>query len=156
VTQEFKGLSEVDYGQLQDAVVLITVLMAGADGDIDQKEKEWASKVTQIRGYSLPDGLKDFYQDVGRDFDDKLARTIEQYQGDTARRNEDISVELAKLNGVFPKFENRLAASRLYESFISFAEHVAKASGGFLSWGKINADEKRLLGLSMIDPVEEI
>lgn len=155
MTQEFNGLNEEEYGQLKEAVSLITVLMAGADGDIDQKEKDWAAKVTQIRSYSLPDGLKDFYQDVGEDFDESLKAAIGRYEGDTSQRNEAIANELAKLNEIFPKIENRIAASRLYESLVSFAEHVAKASGGFLSWGKINADEKRLLGLTMIDPVEE-
>ena len=155
MTQELSGLNDQEYNQLKDAVVLITVLLAGADGEIDQKEKDWAAKVTQIRSYSLPDGLKEFYQDVGEEFNEKLATAIDRYQGDAKARNEAISGELANLNEVFPKIENRMVASRLYESLITFAEHVAKASGGFLSWGKINVDEKHLLGLSMINPVED-
>jgi hypothetical protein len=62
---------------------------------------------------------------------------------------------LAKLNQTFPKIHDRESAVGLYESFISFARHVARASGGFLSWGTINVHEKKLMSLDMIQPVEE-
>ncbi|MCB0688078.1 MAG: hypothetical protein KDC53_16185 [Saprospiraceae bacterium] len=152
--EQFKGISESQFEQLKNAVSLITVLIAGADGNIDRKEKEWAEKVTNIRSYSLPDGLKDFYLEVGQDFQNRLDAYIDQYAGDADKRNREISAELSKLNNVFPKLEDRETAIALYESFISFARHVARASGGFLSWGSINVQEKKLMSLEMIDPVE--
>lgn len=153
--EQFKGISEQEYDQLKSAVSLITVLIAGADGSIDRKEKEWAEKVTNIRSYSLPDGLKDFYLEVGQDFQERLDKFIDEYAGETESRNENISRRLSGLNTIFPKIEDRESAIALYESFISFARHVARASGGFLSWGSINVHEKRLMSLEMIDPVDE-
>lgn len=153
--EQFKGISEEEFDQLKSAVSLITVLIAGADGSIDRKEKEWAEKVTNIRSYSLPDGLKDFYLEVGQDFQERLDAYIDEYAGEAEIRNRQISQELSKLNSLFPKIEDRETAIALYESFISFARHVARASGGFLSWGSINVHEKRLMSLEMIDPVED-
>jgi len=153
--EELKGISVGEYDQLKDAISLITVLIAGADGKIDKKEKEWAEKVTNIRSYSLPDGLKDFYLDVGTNFHDRLDFFIDKYEGDTDTRNKEISAKLAELNLVFPKIDNRELAIALYESLISFAKHVARASGGFLSWGSINVHEKKLIALEMIEVVEE-
>ena len=151
----FHGVTDDEYNQLKEAVALITILIAGADGHIDAKEKEWAEKVTKIRSYTLPLGLKDFYQEVGEGFSDQLSDYAQKYEGDVEKRNQLISDELRKLNTIFPKIEDREVATALYESYLSFAGHVAKASGGFLSWGKINTHEKQLLNLDMIKPVED-
>jgi hypothetical protein len=153
--EQFKGISESEYEELKDAVSLITVLIAGADGSIDRKEKDWAEKVTNIRSYSLPEGLKDFYLEVGEDFQNKLDTFIDRFSGEVEARNREISLELAQLNQIFPKLQDRESAVALYESFVSFARHVARASGGFLSWGSINVHEKKLMSLDMIHPVEE-
>lgn len=151
---QFHGISEQEYDQLKDAVSLITVLIAGADGTIDSKEKDWAEKVTNIRSYSLPDGLKEFYLEVGEDFQERLDKYIEKYEGEVDSRNKQIGEKLAELNEVFPKIKDREAAVALYESFISFAKHVARASGGFLNWGSISHEEEQLIGLEVIHPVE--
>jgi hypothetical protein len=153
--EQLRGISEAEYDQLKDAISLITVLIAGADGTIDRKEKEWAEKVTNIRSYSLPDGLKEFYLEVGEDFQQKLDAFVDKYSGDVEARNQNIAKVLAGLNSVFPKIEDREVAVALYESFVSFARHVARASGGFLSWGSIDVQEKKLMSLDMIEPVEE-
>ena len=153
--EQLKGISEEEYDKLKGAISLITVLIAGADGTIDRKEKEWAEKVTSIRSYSLPDGLKEFYLEVGEDFQERLDRYIDKYAGDVDTRNRDIAKVLVELNEIFPKIEDREVAMALYESLVSFARHVARASGGFLSWGSINIHEKKLMSLEMIDPVED-
>ena len=151
---QFNGISQEEYEQLKDSISLITVLIAGADGTIDSKEKDWAEKVTNIRSYSLPDGLKEFYLEVGEDFQERLDTYIEKYEGDVDMRNKNIAKKLAELNTIFPKIEDREAAIALYESFLSFARHVARASGGFLNWGSISHEEDQLIGLEMIHRVE--
>ncbi len=155
MTHQFEGITSEEYDQLKSAISLITVLIAGADGKIDTKEKEWAEKVTNIRSYTLPVGLKEFYLEVGQDFQTRLDQYIEQYKGETEARNQAIAEKLAELNDIFPKIEDREAAAALYSSLVSFAKHVARASGGFLSWGSVSSHEKVLMSLDMIHPVEE-
>ena len=151
----FSGISQEEYKTLKRSISLITVLIAGADGDIDAKEKSWAEKVTKIRSYALPDGLKDFYLEVGEHLADEVQNDVEKYEGETEVRNKRISEQLAELNEILPKIQDREVAVAFYESLLSFARHVARASGGFLSWGSINQQEKRLLSLDMIHPVVE-
>lgn len=152
---QFRGISQEEFDTLKESISLITVLIAGADGTIDSKEKAWAEKVTNIRSYALPDGLKEFYLEVGEEFTDRLDGYIDEYDGETELRNKLISERLGSLNVILAKIVDREVAIAFYDSLLSFAKHVARASGGFLSWGSINAQEKRLLGLDMIHPVTE-
>ena len=152
---QFKGISQDEFDILKESISLITVLIAGADGTIDSKEKAWAEKVTNIRSYALPDGLKEFYLEVGENFTERLDHNIEEYSGETELRNKNISAKLEALNAILAKIDDREVAIAFYDSLLSFAKHVARASGGFLSWGSINPHEKKLLGLDMIHPVTE-
>jgi tellurite resistance protein len=51
MSEYFKPLSENEKSELSDALALITVLIAGADGNFEKEELEWAEKVTHIRSY---------------------------------------------------------------------------------------------------------
>lgn len=150
---QFDGLNDSDQQLLTDAIPLITTLIAGADGDIDTKEKEWAAKIMEIRGYKHPTALKEYYQHVGETFAKRLDDIIASMPSDMAQRNQMISDELAQLNEVFPKME-QLHSALLYKSFTSFAEHVAKASGGFLGFAAISREEARFVDLPMVNAVE--
>jgi uncharacterized protein YyaL (SSP411 family) len=150
---EFKGINKEEFNQLREAIALITVLIAGADGKIDKDETDWAKKVTEIRSYSLPTGMKEFYKEVGRDFSELLDAYIAKYDGPTERRNQLIAEELAKLNEILSKIEDRRIASKLYKSYKSFAKHVAKSAGGVLGFLAINKEEKQWIDLPMITPV---
>ncbi len=155
MVEQIKGLDQQEYAQLKDSLALITVLIAGADGEIDTKERDWAKKVTEIRSYTLPEGLSEFYLDAGEDFESRLNHFIEMHKGDIEQRNRKIGNQLAQLNLILPKIENRELAIALYESLLSFAMHVARASGGFLKWGAISPREKKIVGLEMISPLDQ-
>ena len=40
-----------------------------------------------------------------------------------------------------------------YKGFVSFAERIAKASGGILSFFTIGPEEKKWIGLPMLTPI---
>ena len=42
-------LNDIERQQLLNAPVLITLLIAGADGKIDERELDWATRVTHFR-----------------------------------------------------------------------------------------------------------
>ena len=53
-----------------DAVPLVTILIAGADGRIDTQELEWSKKLTEIRSYAHDDpNIDEYYTLVGEHFD---------------------------------------------------------------------------------------
>lgn len=146
-------LSEGEKDQLLDAIPYITVLIAGADGEIDKDEKEWAGKLTKIRSFASNELLHEYYHSVGLDFENKLSAIVDSLPADQMDRNSFLSEKLAMLNPILGKLEDKISYS-LYKDFKSFAKHVATASGGFFRFGAISAEEKRLIPLTMLDVIE--
>lgn len=154
MTEYFESLQDSDYQKLKDAVALITVLISGADGDYDKEEISWAEKVTKIRSYKMSDDLIGFYQEVGKDFSEKLDGYIKDFPKDAHKRTDLISERLELLNPILAKLDPHVAY-HLYKSYRSFAEHVAKASGGFLGFFSVSAEEGDLMKLPMLNEIEE-
>lgn len=150
---QFAGLNDTEKKLLTDAIPMITALIAGADGNIDAEEKEWASKILKIRGYQHPPALEGYYEIVGAEFATRLDTLINTLPTGTEERSKLISDELAQLNDIFPKLAP-LHAAHFYHSFVTFAEHVAKASGGFLGFGSISRAEGKYVKLPMINKIE--
>lgn len=151
---QFSGLNQEEADLMMEAIPLVTVLIAGADGEIDEDEKEWAAKLTKIRSYNHPEAWNDFYKSVGENYSEKLNKLIESLPSDTEARNNAISEQLARLNDMLPKIDQNAAYS-FYKGLTSFAVHVAKASGGFLRIGAISRAEKKWVELPMITPIAE-
>lgn len=151
--EEFKGITPAEYQKLTDAIAEITILIAGADGTVHKDEVEWAEKVTKIRSYNLPKRLSAYYEDVGKDFREKLDDWLEKFLRNPEETNSEVKSSLADLNPIFEKLENRRIAYELYLSFLSFARHVARSTGGFLGWGSIGPEEDEVIGLTMIEPI---
>lgn len=148
----FAALSEDQYNQLKEALTYITVLIAGADGKIDEQELNWAEKLTHIRTFADPEDLHDYYHDVEKDFSEHLQSLISSLPTSVEARERVISAKLSGLNAILMLLENEVAYD-LYTSFTSFAKHIAKASGGFLRFGSISHEEKHWINLPMIDPI---
>lgn len=151
--QQLEGLNQEEQQLMIDAVPLVTILIAGADGEIDSQELSWSKKLTEIRSYSHTDPQLDaYYTLIGEHFEPRVQALIAESPQDTAARQALISEKLAGLNAILPKLEFNFA-NRLHKSLTSFAEHVAKASGGFLGIGSISPEEAELLSLPMIKPL---
>ncbi len=150
--QIFPALSSDDNKLLVDMPVLVTILVAGADGVIDEQELNWAEKLTHIRSYAKPKALNHYYEAVETEFDNSFEHFMNSLSKDQTERERQITDKLSGLNHILSCLDNA-SAFQLYESFVSFAKHIAKASGGFLRFGSISRDEKKWIGLSMINPV---
>lgn len=151
--KELESLSAEDQKVLLDAVPYITILVAGADGNIDMKEVEWSEKLTKIRSFSYEEELRPFYKKVGENFDERLHQLMDKLPKGKNERNQAISEELAKLNKVLPKLDH-FYARHYYHSLKSFADHVAHSSGGVMGWLSVGFEEYKVIDLHMIDPVE--
>ena len=151
--EQFKKLEQSEINHLLDAIPLITILVAGADGHIEIKETDWAKKIASIRSYASDLLLRDYYKSVDEVFDTRMSEYIQVLSNDVHERTKEIADRLTKLNDILPKIDQTYAAY-LYKSFVSFAEHIAKAAGGFLSFFSISAEEKKLIKLGMLNPIE--
>lgn len=152
MTNIFDNLTSDQKQELKDSLSLVTILIAGADNEIDEQELNWAEKLTHIRSYAQPEELNEFYQEVEDNFTNRTAEFIENLSEDLGKRQEEISIKLTRLNDILPLLENKIAF-QIYESLVSFAEHIAKASGGFLRFGSVSSEEKKWMSLPMITPV---
>ena len=151
--QQFAGLSQEEQQAMVDAVPLITLLIAGADGNIDSAELEWSKKLTEIRSYTTADDhTESYYQMVGESFEGRINGLLLELPDDQKAREVEITNRLSALNDILPKLEANLG-QHFHKSFVSFAQHVAKASGGFLGMGSISKEEAELISLPMIQPL---
>ena len=146
-------LSQEEQTLLLDALPLVTVLIAGADGKIDASETSWADKLTDIRSYSNEPELNDFYKKVNEGFSGKVSYLIKELPAETKEGTQIIADKLAGLNEVLPKLPQRLAA-KFYKSLTSFATHIARADGGFFKMWSVSKEEAALVDLPMITPIE--
>lgn len=147
------NLTIAENDKLKKAISLITILIAGADGNIEKDELTWAKKIAGVREYGPPTLLHGFYQEVGVDYDETVNGYLETLPEDTAERTSIISEHLSELNPILAKLDNQMAHA-YYKSFTSFAEHVAKATGGFMGFFSVSAEEKSLMTLPMLDVIE--
>jgi len=147
------NLSEAEAAQLLDAIPLITILIAGADGVIDPSETEWAEKLTKIRQYDYASEFNDYYKAVGEGYSNRVKELIEDLPGDTDRRTEEITNRLDALNALLSKLEHNYAIG-LMDSFKTFAHHVARASGGFFGIGSVSTAESKLMDLPMLKAIK--
>ncbi len=150
--QGFEMLNEEQFEVTKKAITWITILIAGADGEIDKEETDWAKKVANIRSYHNPNELTPFYEVVGKDFSLVLNNMIEQLPASTKDRQQLLIRQLSKLNDILPLLQNNLGHI-LLNSYRSFAKHVAKASGGFLGFLSVGKEEAKLIDLPMLTDI---
>lgn len=148
---ELKKLSGEELETLIKAPLLVSILIAGADGQIDRSEIKGAIQTTRKKAQSNS-ALKAFYEEVSEDFEDKLKVLIQGYPSSPAARCPQIESELALLNPILTKVEGKLAIE-IYQSLKSLALNTAKSSGGLFGFtSSIGPEEAKYVELPMIQP----
>jgi hypothetical protein len=150
--QDLSLLTTEQITLLKDAHAYITVLIAGADGNIDEAELSWAEKIAEIRTYAGDERLNEFHEEVNKEIADKIKQLVAALPSDPASRNQVISETLSGLNPILAALNPSIGAY-LYKGYVSFAERIAKASGGVLSFFTIGPEERKWVGLPMITPI---
>lgn len=150
--EEFKNLSEEEIETMLKVPVLVSILIAGADGTIDKSEIKQAVSLSKIKQTKAREDLIEFYKEAGRDFEDKMKIMISQLPADAAERNPIIISELEKVNDIFPKLDPKFSED-FYFSIKDMAKKIAEASGGVLGYMAVGYEESKLIDLKMIkDP----
>ena len=139
---------------VMNALPVITVLIAAADGKVDESETGWASKLTDMRSYSHEEELQEYYEAISVNFDQEVRMLVKDLPANTKEAIPALSAVLAGMNEVLPKLPPQLAAIFL-KSMKTFAKHIARASGGFLRMASISKEEQALINLPMITFVPE-
>jgi hypothetical protein len=148
---EFKNLTQQEINAIIDSPVLVTILIAGAEGKIDEKEIDWGSYVVHFRvsEYEASSMMR-VYKEVDRVFDDSVKQYVSSLPQDTRERSKEIVKRLSVLSGIFRKIDKKFARE-FYDSLRTLAKQVAKASGGIWGYGSISPQEQKYLDLEMIE-----
>ncbi len=150
---EFKNLTEQESNLMLMAPALVTLLIAGAEGKLEQKELDWGEKITHFRA-NENSILQNYYHEVEKNFNQTLKKLIEIMPVNTETRNHKINNELYKLNDTLSKLAPEFA-KQFYKSLLSLARHIAKSSGGIWGYGAISPEEQKLLDLQVLVPPTE-
>ena len=148
--KEFKVLSDDEIDLMLSVPILVSVLTAGADGNIDQREKKEAILLAYNKQYRATKELAGYYRLVGINFEEKLLTCIAKTSNDLDIRNSDLIYELRKLNLVLPKLDKHFSI-KFYASIEDWAKRIAEASGGILGYMSVTYEEAKLLTLKMIN-----
>tara|TARA_B100000575_G_C23002854_1_gene577810 strand:- start:274 stop:735 length:462 start_codon:yes stop_codon:yes gene_type:complete len=148
--KEFKGLSDDEIDLMLSVPILVSVLIAGADGNIDHKEKKEAILLAYNKQNRVSKELSGYYRLVGYNFEEKLLTCIAKTSKDLDIRNSDLIYELRKLNLILPKLDKHFSI-KFYASIEDWAKRIAEASGGILGYMSVTYEEAKLLTLKMIN-----
>lgn len=148
----FENITPDQFKILTDTIARITILIGGADGKLSRDEKSYAEKLAKIRTYANAEILHGFYIEVGRHFTDVLDAECQLLPGLLEDRSNILVEKIALVNDILPLLDKPIA-HELYKSYLSFAKHVAKASGGFFDFFSISEAEEKWLTLDMIKQV---
>ncbi len=153
--KEFENLREDEIQVMLEAPIYVSILIAGADGKIDNRERKEAIDVARSKQSRAREQLVDYYKLVGEDFEQKFNKFIDELPEDAKDRNKDIEQELRKLNFILPKID-RPFAIKFYASLKDLAKRIAEASGGILGYLSVSYEEQTLMDLKMINDPEKV
>lgn len=145
-----KPLTKEEQDVILKAPAMITILVSGADDEIDEQERTIASKISKYKRLTGKPLMIPYYEMVYNRFEDTLVELLKDYPKLATVRNPIIVKQLEQLNDILPKLDQEFAEA-FYESMKDYAHHVAEASGGFLGFFKVSEEERKWLDLNMIN-----
>lgn len=148
---ETKNLENEELNILYCLPFYVVVLVASADGDIDDIEIKKA--VSAIKSHTQQQNnsfLADIYKTASEDTEDKLKIIISNSPNKAQDRIAFISKKITDTNPVLNKLDHNLVRN-LHNNLCHLARQIAKASGGLLGYGSIGIEESMLLDLNLIE-----
>lgn len=150
MTKALEQLTPQEVELMLKAPILVSILIAGADGRIDRKELQQAT-LTVAQTMHADSDVGIFVSHVLEDFEDKLKILQQTFASEPEKRAQQVSQELALLNEILPKISDTFAAP-YYDMLRTLADKIARSSGGMFGLRTIAPEEARYVNLPMIHP----
>lgn len=146
----FAELSESEKELMFLTPALVTILIAGADNNIDELEKKMAHYLTKLKKTTSEPNLENYFTLVSNNFNEVLERQIAELPGMAKFRNPYIREELTKVNDILKVLDSEFAMN-FYTHIKEIAKYVAEASGGVMGYLSVSKEEAQALdNLEMI------
>jgi hypothetical protein len=150
MVKEVENLSDREQDAMMKAPLLVCILIAGADNNIDQHEVK--SAIHLANAALAKSGVSEIFKAAAEDFEDKFKIVLQGLPPDAAQRNPVLVEELSALNAILPKL-TKVFAQEYYKCLLFIAKRIAEASGGVLGIKSIGEEEMKWMKLPMIkDP----
>lgn len=148
MTVELSRLLASEQELMYKAPILVCILIAGADGNIDRKEIKKAMTIVQKK-QTGDNAVATLFKELAQDFEDKIKVVEQGYPYEATQRTPLITEDIAGLNELWKKLPAAFA-TEFYNFLLMLAQEVAASSGGVLGMNSIGSEEARLVKLSMI------
>lgn len=149
VVEALKNLKQSEKSLMLKAPLLVGILLAGADGKIDDKERKKLGDIFLSKSRKYGSELESLYQKLSSNLNIYMIEVIHSYPKDIKDQNRELVRKLGKLNDILPKLDRDFAI-KYYQSLRDVAKKVAKSSGGYFGINSVSGGEKRFIDLSMI------
>lgn len=147
---DFYSVTEEELDVLALAPVWVILLVAGADGNINRKEKQEAVSIMQRWCDCIGPESPDLWRDVVQNFETNIRGYQMLLPTDLEKRNEVLISKIGRLNDFIDRLD-RAFADRYVAFLRDLANRVATASGGFFGYRNPQSESARFADLSMID-----
>lgn len=135
---------------VKKAPLLVSILVAGADGVIDSDEIHSVAKLIHTKSFSEVSDIRHLYNEIDHDVEAAFSSILNGLPTDPQERELKVSEELSGLNPILAKMDAQVATD-FYNSLKKFAMHMAQTSGGILGMLKVNHHEKEIIKLPMLN-----
>lgn len=145
-----KELSDQELELLKKVPALITILIGGADDDLDTKEIHMGKTSTFFRKENGDELVHDYFKWVSTEYENIFDKEWDQFKAfSSEERTAKITDLLSQTNEILHKIDKKYAHT-LATSWRGLARAVANTSGGILGKMSVAPEEKNLIGLDMI------
>ncbi len=145
---KIEHLSPSEKQLILDAPILVSTLVAGADGEFSHEEISKAAKIIHIKSYSETRDVSGIYDSIDAYTEDTIDSLIQVLPSNTAERNQQLIARLSGLNDIFPKLDETFAYD-LYKSLRELAFYVSNADD--IGLGIVSEREKEMAKLSFLN-----
>jgi tellurite resistance protein len=146
---QLKNLTESEQQTVLNAPIWVTLLIACADHDIDEKEIDRAKEIVHIKSFAEQNDVKELYQELDAQMDERIDSALKSLSAIGKDRLKLIEANLASLNSILPKLDANFA-TQLHSSLQNLAVYVAQSDGGVFGINRISDEENEYLKLPMI------
>ncbi len=148
-----RDLNETEKQVVNNAPIIVGILIGCADGEMSQDEMDRIEEVIKTKTFSEKNDVHYLYDDIAsNDLTGTIANIFDGLGNSAQDKATSAIAQLTELNSILPKL-NPTYAIQYRDSLLDLAVAVAKASGGVFGIGTISEEEKDLIDLPMINEI---
>ena len=146
---QLQKLSSEEQTSIKRSPIWVTLLVACADYDIQEKEIDRAKEIIHIKSYALQNDLKNLYKELDANIEQEIDQALAAIPAGGNDRIQYLEEKISELNPILGKLDSTFN-KQLYKSLKSVALAVAQSDGGLFGVGRISDEEERYISLPML------